>query len=999
MELCPKSLVEDNTINVLAAGDVLAIGIKVKDSPLIDIFTNTVTVEANGNNWAVAIGIKVKYSDQADVNGNTVTVDANMIGSNCGFLLAKGIYVKECEDARVTNNVVGVTGIGDVNATTVLQVTLSEDEAEDLADLDEILLDSVGNTLSWAGGSGLAIGIKVSRSSSVTVTGNNVDVILSVDVIATDQGTAVAGGGGVAAGIKAVRSPRIKVVGNGVDVDAAVRIWVRAVEVGAPQFGAGGGKSIALGIVLYDSSRGKVEENLVGADGDLEVTIESVYSVGGLEADSALSRFDSEVIGAIQEALIETLQDEAIDVQLSGDVPSIESFSAGGGAAVGLAILVLCSDSTTVTDNAPVAGTGDVMATVLAEEERGTEAGAAAGALGLGGGVVVIDSREVTVSDNDEVSGAGTAAVDVEALHSGQVGTSSTWADGVGAGIGLGILLCGLSSFADEADGLPEDQHWSDSSEVVNNEVVANGSAVININAEDFVISHDSQAWGAGLGLGLGITALWEPWVLIEDNLVEANGDALADVWAEAVHEFDPVSTGHASGIGIAIMTKGSCHAEIVDNEAVGTGRGTADVGAYENVILSSTGVGGSLGLGEGILVYDSRSALVTGNSVANGMGHANTLVIAISEIPLGEAYSDALAAGIGKGIAVVNSPKADVVECNTAAGAGSAEVYAFAGADFSDADSLGVAVSVDILMMLLDRFDQVQPEHRRGFGHVNYNSMVDVSALGSNSGPVEVLDAGLLKIGGCWLDARYNWWNHATGPWPVGLGEAVEWWGWAPVEFEPWLYVVHTRVLDEQLGMFAFTIDLAKGLNTLSAPIALEQTVVPSRTWGDILTNSALVGEIKYADRWDPATQSWVPVLPTDNVDPLDGMYVYLFHRGAATFMVNSDIGHQYSMPSRQLLVPADGGWALVAPNPLWDNSGIWVDRALNSLLVTPAGLPGYTQAISPVVNSQDAWYFVPGEDIMSPEWMDRGRAYWVWIENTDILVGFGFSPLPDLA
>jgi hypothetical protein len=66
----------------------------------------------------------------------------------------------------------------------------------------------------------------------------------------------------------------------------------------------------------------------------------------------------------------------------------------------------------------------------------------------------------------------------------------------------------------------------------------------------------------------------------------------------------------------------------------------------------------------------------------------------------------------------------------------------------------------------------------------------------------------------------------------------------------------------------------------------------------------------------------------------------------------------------------------------------------ALSSIEQTPGGLPGYVQAISPIVNCQDSWVYVPG---MDDRGMESGRGYWVWMENADTLVGFGFTPLPD--
>jgi hypothetical protein len=1019
MDLCPKSLVgveadgtsAPNIINVLAAGDVVGVGIKVTESPLIDVDYNVVTVETNGEWWGIAFGIKVKQSDRADVIGNTVTVDNNMVGGSGGFLMAMGIWVKMCHESNVNSNIVEVTGVGNIVDTEVDGVNLTLDDEADLEDIDEILLPSLGNTLNVAGGIGVVIGIKVSSSEYVMVNGNDVDVRLGLDFVAADEDFANGCGNGVAMGIKAIDAPGIKVMGNDVDVQRAVApsrphdvmvfIKVHAIEATTAEFGGGGGIAIALGIVLAWSP-GMISQNNVSADGDLKVEIKSVPNPGYLEEGSALSRLDSEIVGAIYQSLIETIQSETMEVQLSGNPPTIESMAGGGGIAAGIGIMVLESHGTKVTGNAPVIGIGDLRADVVSQELPG-DPGAAAmgGGMGLGIGITVINSMSVEVSgngniDDGPVKGMGIADVFVGAKHgSGAVVVpTDTCAKGGGAGIGIGILLCGLPQFRAEAEELPEGQHWAHRPVVSTNVVEASGVAMIDIDAVDLVVSHDSMALGGGLGLGLGIASVFYPWILISNNTVGAIGDTEVDIYSEAVHTFDPVSIGGAAGIGIGITTVGAPGPQIIDNMSSGQGTALADVGATEKVIMDTGAFGGSLGLGEGILVFDCCWGLVKGNSMAYGVGDAETNVIAESYIPLKDAYALSLAAGIGKGIAVICSPKTDVVECNTAAGEGTARVEATADADFDYDGALGLAADLDILVSCLHLALDEEADASWGgfFGRVNYNSMVDTTDLGDNDGPVMVIDAGLLKLGFPCLNAKFNWWNHATGPSGSGPGngEPVLWIG-MPVKFEPWLYVEHTEVLEEQLGKFGFYIKMCKGLNTLSTPIALEQNVVSSRTWGDIAANSGLAGKVKYVIRWDDAAQQWEDVLPATTLDPLDAWYIYMYDEcDSVILMVNVDPGHPYAMPTRTLAT----GWGLIGPNPIFDESYMPVDEALTSIELTPDGLQGYTQAISPVVGCQPAWYYVPD---MDPEDMLSGRGYWVWMENGDILVGFGFTPLPD--
>jgi hypothetical protein len=324
--------------------------------------------------------------------------------------------------------------------------------------------------------------------------------------------------------------------------------------------------------------------------------------------------------------------------------------------------------------------------------------------------------------------------------------------------------------------------------------------------------------------------------------------------------------------------------------------------------------------------------------------------------------------------------------------------------ADFNYSGSLGFAADIDILM----KFVKPNP-HGIDFGHVHYNSIVDTDHLGVNQGMVFTLDAGLLKIGGPPLCARLNWWNHPTGPNGAGpgFGEPLLWKMGGSVDFVPWLYVEHTQVLEEQIGKFGFFIPMCKGLNTFSTPIALEETVVPSRQWIEILTNSGVSpGDVKFIRQWNAATQDWEDIDMTDAVpdyvDPLYGFYIYLRKGGVnLILMVNSSHSHPFTMPTRQLYGdrtasdPDLTGWNLVGPNPQFMNPGMAAKVALSSVQMTPSGLPGYTQAISPNVWCQPPWIFTPDMPGPGPT-MISGRAYWVWMENNDMLVGYGFTPLP---
>jgi hypothetical protein len=786
-----------------------------------------------------------------------------------------------------------------------------------------------------------------------------------------------------------------------VDADSAVDAKVKAAEqVIVTEVAGAYGESIAVGINLYRSPGyvGAIPDKEIGgngveADADLTLTVTTVPrivvpAVTPAE-ESALALLNSEVMSAIHESVTEGTSTEVVDVQLSAGVPSIEAYSGGHGEAVGIGILLVFCDYSMVMGNNPVRGSGDLTATISATENPGDPALAEGGGMGLGVGILVSASRGVEVSHNTYVNGEGTAMVSVGAQVGGTATTTggNAMACGGGDGIGIGILLTGCSAFLNEAEGLAEGQMWDDRPVIAKNSVIAVGDAETGVSAKNLVISQDSCACGEALGLALGIAAVWYPCILIQDNMIEADGDADATVYAEAIHSYDPVSNGRAAGIGIGIVTVFGCYADIIGNDTMGTGDAYADVDSWErSKELEAEAGGGSLGLGKGILVFFSGGTDIHANT-ATGIGTAEANVKADSDMPLYFADADGMAAGIGSGIAVVACSCAWVTECNVAAGEGDACVCVEADADFGDADSCGLAANIDIMFACFNE------------GAVNYNSMVDAEyvGVGDSDGPVKEFDAGLYVIGHH-LDARFNWWNDVTGPSGMrhGKGEPLIYEGCDGVAVIPWLYIDHQTAMADQTGYFVYPNFLEKGLNTLSTPLGLETSVVPSANWSDIMSNSCMsTDDYDYILKWDSAAQLWDTVALSDTLKPLDAWYIYMYNPGKVYLMVNSDSSNADAMPTRNLVVPDGGGWALISANPPYEEFGLpamSVDEALASIELTPAGLPGYTQVISPITNSQDPWIYVPGMD--APE-MIGFRGYWVWMENTDILAGFGFTPI----
>ena len=989
---CPHSAVNNNTVNVLAAGDVRGTGIWVTNSPLITVSNNTLDIEENGNTWSIAYGIRVGTSAQATLNADNVKVVDNMQSQNFGFLFARGIAVVSSSGSQVTNCPVTVQGNANGNQTSaVITSALTADELNDLADLNQMDVASLGIAHKTIG-IGTVIGIRVRDSDMVTVSGNTLNPIsLNLQVTAgANTGAASACGDGEAVGILACDSGAFKATGNTVQVNSTVLGQATAIA-GNPA--AGFAQSEGLGIALMDCGSACVTGNNVQAEGDLTSNVTAVASFA--ETQSALARISANVVGAINQALSQ-IQTDSNNIKLSGDVASIQSYGDAGSDAVGIGVEIISCDKAVVSGNQS-SGIGNLISTVQSNAAKPdpTVAAASAGGMGLGIGISIQDSRGVLVDKNNPVVGTGTATLWVGAKQASA--KTNTYADGCGAGIGVGIMLCGQQGYDTEAEALGENMMWNDRPTVSNNFVTALGKAnPVTVSAIDLVSSQNSVACGSGMGLALGITAWSYPCVMINNNTVNATGNGNVTINSQATTTLDPFSNGNAAGIGVGISTVFCFHATIQNNGTIGKGTAYANVGSTQlAIILGAASKGASLGFGEGVLAVDCCFVTIGGNT-GNGVGDAETKIIATNAVPLDWAGVYSMTAGIGNGIGAVGCYFGKIIDCNFAAGAGSARLTSSAQADFSDNDGIAVNMSIDILWVLQDPGSQAIDESRSDFsGVVNYNSMVDVAPAGSSSTGAWMfsVDAGLLKIGCFPLDAQFNYWNDTTGPKFIsGQGEELMWCG-APVCFEPWLYECCATTISDQLGYFGFTIPIVKGLNTLSTPIALEQVKVNSRKWSDIVANSNLGGKVKYADRWDGATQKWVSVGPNDTLDPLDAWYVYFYDTAGPNviLLVNTDMGHPYAMPTRTV----NAGWDLISANPLFNNEGLKVSDATSSIKLTPAGTPGYTQVISPVVKGQNAWIYTPGDQ--NCPWMDIGRGYWIYTQNNDTLAGFGFTPLPE--
>ena len=124
-----------------------------------------------------------------------------------------------------------------------------------------------------------------------------------------------------------------------------------------------------------------------------------------------------------------------------------------------------------------------------------------------------------------------------------------------------------------------------------------------------------------------------------------------------------------------------------------------------------------------------------------------------------------------------------------------------------------------------------------------------------------------------------------------------------------------------------------------------------------------------------------------TDTLTPCHAYYIKMTVADSVVLQYDAD---EYYTPSKSLAA----GWNLIG---LADLSSKRVDYAVASVLLDSAGLPGYSQVISPSMNSS-SWSYSAGGTATSKN-MLVGEGYWIYMQNDATLAGFTIFPLvPDL-
>jgi hypothetical protein len=261
----------------------------------------------------------------------------------------------------------------------------------------------------------------------------------------------------------------------------------------------------------------------------------------------------------------------------------------------------------------------------------------------------------------------------------------------------------------------------------------------------------------------------------------------------------------------------------------------------------------------------------------------------------------------------------------------------------------------------------------------INYNDIYDNTGYGVN-----------VRSSVSTVDTKYNWWGDVSGPTytaatgasvdvsnPEGTGENIT----DRVTYYEWLYQPIADVIADNAAYYCRAINLNVGWNTLSAPIILDNS---TDTVGEVV-DLAKVTIAYWYDTSDADTDGnyWEQVTADYELSPCDAIYIKMNAADSVLLKYNAT---DISLPTKQLYA----GWNLIGLASLETKH---VDDAVQSVANTPDNLPGYSQVISPSMNSED-WTFSYGQSYTDED-MLVGEGYWIYMQNDCTLVGFTVTPI----
>jgi len=261
----------------------------------------------------------------------------------------------------------------------------------------------------------------------------------------------------------------------------------------------------------------------------------------------------------------------------------------------------------------------------------------------------------------------------------------------------------------------------------------------------------------------------------------------------------------------------------------------------------------------------------------------------------------------------------------------------------------------------------------------INYNDIYDNAGYGVN-----------VRSSVTTVDTKYNWWGDASGPTytaatgasvdvsnPEGTGENIT----DRVTYYEWLYQPIANVIADNAAYYSRVVSLSVGWNTLSTPIILDSS---TDTVGEVVDIAKITIAYWY-DAGDTDTDGnyWEQVTADYTLSPCDAIYIKMSATDSVLLKYNAT---DISLPTKQLYA----GWNLIGLASLTTKH---VDDAVQSVANTPGSLPGYSQVISPSMNSED-WTFSYGQSYTDED-MLVGEGYWIYMQNDCTLVGFTVTPI----
>jgi hypothetical protein len=986
-------LVEGNTINSSNQAEACEPwGMDIWDSEKARILNNGITISMNATEYAQGEGIVIENSGYAKVNSNTVIIDADGTGDNV-YAGAVGIDASNeyyelgsCYRIEIAENNIEIESDVELEGGTGVSseaVTLPENVIK-IRELHNISISSL------AGSEADGYGIWVNNSDLAKVHDNVIDI----SATATPESDVYGGVDGYTwiEGIDVWGSAAPEVTNNDITLNGNVDVGAYGYETYGYEtaeseqetYGYGDAESRGIWIGwckpwidgpfyhLPTVANNTIEINNVVANVTAVNTTYAISSELRQEIKENVSESLEQLYDIINQAVNETKGKTLSGSNLDdiGTVALGYTFSNGISAWGSHAIQIIDNE---VSISGTITGIANTNYIIQSETWSGGSVEAEGEGIEVGrchpvyienefGGAVIparVDSNTVSVDGAAQLEAIATEET-VEAAYVDSEVYPYTWG-------------CGIETWR------------SPEIEITANEVAVSGTAKAIARATTEVEEDGAFIGSSGGSESYGIGA-WGRCsdAKISGNTIDAESNVLMDLGA-AGEESGAIGYGESWSVGIE-----ADKCEISDNNitvSAGTDGAVMSTGG-EVEAEWAVSVGETIGIGVGI--YGDR-LLIDGNNIG-AYGSVNLTVQASEEQE--EAMSAALGVGIGVGIV---APGSEIAR-NDVAGKGDAHVEAISEGEYPENASLGVELGIGILC-------------ERWWNNVQFNCIAgsdDFGLYGGFLGVPSAQDSG--EASSYYdVDAEYNWWGDASGPsgWGPGTGDAI----YGTWEYEPWLTRPHETVLGEDKAYFGFELlpwywldsasagehdsvpaeinrwyGLKEGWNTMSTPIALEDN-----KWSSI--NSIGDGlDYQIAYTFDASTQSWVQILDSSRLKPLDAIYIKMYSYDIVPLCISPEIN---SPPVKQL----QKGWNLIGPaySPVQEDSLGWhfmpVDKALVSIEKTSNGLTGYTIVVSPPVNEY-TWTYTVNQDRRGPT-MDTGRGYWVYMENEDELAGFSSTPL----